>query len=110
MGSFPIILVYPCPGQLSGLVQALKDVWVEDLLSIGTVKPFDVGVLGRFTRLDELQMDTMAFSPFGERDPNELRAVVAAQLLWVPALFNSSSSLRRLTGETSMPPYLARQL
>ena len=78
MGSFGIVLFYPCPGQLPDLVQALKDVCVEYLLSIGAVEPFDVGVLGRFSRLDELQMDAVTLSPFGECDADELRAIVAA--------------------------------
>ena len=69
MGSLPIVLVYPCPGQLPDLVQAPKDVCVEDLLSVGAVEPFDVGVLSRFSRLDELQVNTNLQRDLAAADP-----------------------------------------
>ena len=42
MGSLPIVFVYPCSSQLSDLGQALKDVGVQDLLSIRAVETLHV--------------------------------------------------------------------
>ena len=78
MGSLPIVLIYPCPGQLSDFVQVLKDVRVEDLLSIGSVESFHVGVLSRLAGRNELQVDTLTLGPLGKRDADELRPIVGA--------------------------------
>lgn len=50
----------------------------SNLLTIGTIESFDVGVLIRFAQLYEFKLDARRLAPFSECVAGELGAVVAS--------------------------------
>lgn len=58
------------------------------------IEAFDEAVLHRSSRLNEIQCDVLAFSPFRQRQNDEFRAAVQAKLCWIAA--PRSNSLRGL--------------
>ena len=68
----------PVCGHVSYLLQAVEDVAIEYLGTVGFVESFDIGVLCRFTGLDVLQGNALFLRPLSQGMGYELRAVVQA--------------------------------
>ena len=83
-----VVAVHPVLGHAPDLGQGLKDVAVQDFCSIGTVEAFDIGILGRLARLDELKGDGVTLSPVSQSFADELRAVVHPKPLGLATQFN----------------------
>lgn len=83
MGPLLVVLGKPGFGVFADLRETFEQVHVEHLGSIGAIEAFDQGVLGRFARLDELEVDTVLLGPVGQADRDKFRPVVQAQLPWI---------------------------
>ena len=71
-----VVEVDPSGRQFSYFVQTVKDVHIENCLSICTVKSFDKAVLHRATGLDEFEFDAVLLGPIAAelRGPPALKA------------------------------------
>ena len=67
------------------LRQGFKDIHVEDLIAIGAIKPFDVGIPRRLARLDKFQIDGMLLRPVGQGGGDKFRTTVHAEFARIPA-------------------------
>ena len=56
-----------------------EDIHVQNLVPVSSIEALYVGVLGRRSRLDELQCYAVLFSPIRQGDGDELGAVIHAQ-------------------------------
>jgi len=74
----PVFVVADEPfiGHATHFAQGFKHVAVEHLLSIGSIKAFDVAVLHGFTGLDNSQLNTVTTCPAGQGLADEIRAIV----------------------------------
>lgn len=81
-----VILVPPLVDDCSGFGQAAEDFAVEALVSELVVKALDVTVLPGGTRLDVERLDLVLLEPVLDDIRNELRSVVAANVLRGAAL------------------------
>ena len=79
---------------------------IEELVSSSTVVRFDMGVLDRFARIDEVQLDVAFGSPAQHRMAGQFCAVVKAQRLRSTAdernSFEDADRLRQCVLYTSM--------
>jgi len=64
---------------LAHLTERAKDVHIEHAASIAAIEAFAESVLHWATRFDEVQRDLFTLGPFGQRQRDELRAVVQGQ-------------------------------
>jgi hypothetical protein len=64
------------------LFDRLKEVGVEDLLPIGPIDAFDVGILVRLARLNVVDADTTRGTPLDKDVRHKLRTVVDADHVW----------------------------
>ncbi len=78
-----VVVTPPCGNGLAGLLQGLKPVLIEALISEGAVEAFDVRVLGWAARFDQDVFDAVLLRPRHECPAGELRAVVGSDLLGV---------------------------
>ena len=76
-----IVLFQPFLGDGPGLSQAAEQIQVKHLLSIGSIESFDVGILGRFTRLDKVKQNVMFLRPRFQFLRDEFGAIVRPQAL-----------------------------
>jgi hypothetical protein len=65
-----------------GFQDAVEDLSGEQLVSGPAVEAFDVGVLPRGSGVDEARLGATLPTPVLDRRSDELRAVVAADVLW----------------------------
>lgn len=63
MGSCGVVIRSPIFDDFPGAVQADKDIVVQALIPEFAVKAFDIGILSRFARLNEPQLDVVLVSP-----------------------------------------------
>jgi len=94
MGSMVVVAVQPVGRHVTHFLQAVEDVAVEHLGSIGLVESFDIGVLRGLAGLDVIEGDTLALSPLGQSSGDEFGAVVQANRQRRTAYLPSSSRAR----------------
>ena len=78
VGPLLVVVHHPPPGDFPYVVDAVKQMGVEHLLSVGFVEAFDKGVLGGFPGLDVGQRYGMVLGPLGQRVGDTFGAVVHA--------------------------------
>jgi hypothetical protein len=66
MGAFFVVDRDPFVGDLTDLIQIFKEISIQDFMPIGSVKPFDKGVLAWLARLDVTQLDALFLAPLNE--------------------------------------------
>jgi hypothetical protein len=76
MGAFLVIDRDPFVGDFSNLIQVFKQIGIQDLLPIGSVEPFDKGVLAGFTGLDVSQLNAFVLAPLKQRCIAQLRTII----------------------------------
>jgi hypothetical protein len=54
MRPFLVVIATPSVGQVTGVEDVREDVGVQELISYSTVERFDVCILRRFSRIDEV--------------------------------------------------------
>ncbi len=65
------------------LGQCREPVQVQTLFAEPTVEAFDIGILGRFSRINEVKLHTMIKGPAIQRPTPKLRSVVNGQYIRV---------------------------
>jgi len=80
MRAFFIVVSHPLMDELSDLRERVEDVGVEHLSAEGAVKAFDIGVLGRFTRLDMVEADSVILTPCCQFGGDKFGAVIDPNL------------------------------
>jgi len=78
MRPFLVVIATPSVGQVTGVEDVREDVGVQELISYSTVERFDVCVLRRFSRIDEMQSNVAIGSPLEHCTTRKLRTVVKA--------------------------------
>ena len=76
MRSILIVTGKPFLSKLTYLLKRMKQIQIENILAIGSVKALDVGILGRFSRLNELDEDMMALCPCPEGRRQEFWTII----------------------------------
>jgi len=71
-----VIPVPPVLGHAAHLFEAAKDIAIQNLCAVRSVKAFDISVLRRLAGLDELQFNALLPGPLGERLTDEFRTIV----------------------------------
>ena len=66
MGAFFVVDPDPFVGNFTDLIQVFKQIGIQYLMPIGSVEPFDKGVLAWFARLDVTQLDAFVLAPLNE--------------------------------------------
>ena len=76
MGPFFIVGYEPLPGDGADMLQVLKEVSIENFISIGFVEPFDKGVLRWLAQLNMIPPDSISLTPVNQilRDKFEAMA------------------------------------
>ena len=75
---WPLLVIFWDPqfGNLTHLVERIEQMCIENLLAVGTVKPFDKRILVGLSGLDEPQLDLLLLAPLHEGDGGKLCAIV----------------------------------
>ncbi len=76
MGSLIVVPPQPLRSELLRLLDRMEDMPIQPFVPNRPVKPLDVSVLGRFSRLNIHQRYTLGIRPVNQRLSNVLRAVV----------------------------------
>ena len=79
MGSLFVVLDHPPVGGLAYVLEGGEQMLVEQLIAVGPVEPFDIGILVRLSGLDVADGHPGLLGPLGERFAEELRPVVGAK-------------------------------
>ena len=79
MRTLCVIVDPPFFDDFSGLTNAGEPVLVQAFLAVSSVETFDIGVLGRFAGVDEIELDAVIISPSIQRAPAQFRAVINDQ-------------------------------
>ena len=74
-----VVLHDPAAGDLSDLLQAAKQIQIQDLIPVGPVKAFDVGVLVRLARLYVLDQHAVIATPVRQCLTDKFRTIVDTQ-------------------------------
>ena len=77
--------MHPVFGHLSDLSERSKQVQIKQLISIGSIEAFDVGVLCWFSRLDEVEHYVVFIGPISQRQRDKLRTIIDSQFFRVTA-------------------------
>lgn len=85
MGPFGVVVRLPLGDDVAGLRQRSEAVRVEALVAKAAVEALGECVLGRFARLNELEVDAVVCRPLHEPKARELAAVVADDATWLTA-------------------------
>lgn len=80
VGPLGVVVVHPLLDELARVGQGPKQVGVEQLTAKRAIEALNVGVLGRFTRLNQVQVDALLFTPIAEPGADEFWPVIGAQL------------------------------
>ena len=74
------IVVFPEPslGLVSDEIKLREQISIQNLFTVDAVEPLDQSVLGRFSRLEIPDLDTVLCGPCIENGRSELRAIVHA--------------------------------
>jgi len=81
MGALLVVVEHPPVRRLAYIVEAGKQVLVQDFLAKGPVEAFDVGILVGLARLDVPDRHAVELGPLHQSFAEELRAIVGAQHL-----------------------------
>jgi hypothetical protein len=81
-----IVVDPPVFDDLAGLADAGEPVLVQAFLAVSAVETLDVGVLGRFAGIDEIQLDAVIIGPSVKRPPAQFRAVIDDQDIGISPL------------------------
>ena len=76
MRSVDVVILAPSLDLSSGTVQADKNMFIETLVPKLAVETFDVGVLRRFPRLNEVELDAVRVRPGIKRLADKLWPVI----------------------------------
>lgn len=79
MRALCVVVDPPFLDDFSGLTDAGEPVLVQAFLAISSVETFDIGVLGRFAGIDEIQLHAVIIGPSIQRAPAQFRAVINDQ-------------------------------
>jgi hypothetical protein len=74
-----VVIDPPFLDDFAGFTDAGEPVLVQAVLAVSAVEALDVGVLGRFSGIDEIELDAMIIGPSIERAPAQFRAVIDDQ-------------------------------
>ena len=92
-----VIIRFPLFGLRIDLFDVPEQVGIEHILPIGTVEPFDIPVLARFSRLDVLDLDILDLTVVDKDPGKELRSVIdpyrqgfAIDLYGLPQVFHDA--------------------
>src|SRR5258706_4156248 len=85
MWPFLVVLLEPHFGLFTHLVQSLKHEHVEHRLAVAAIESFNETILHRFAWFDELERNTMLFSPLRHSQGDELRTIVCSELEGIAA-------------------------
>src|SRR5690554_4432846 len=77
-----VIILHPYPYLFSYLIYVLKDIFIQDSSSIGSIEPFHKSILGRFSRLYILKLDIMHRTPIFGNMGYKFGTIVHPYLLW----------------------------
>ena len=80
MGPFFIVGYEPLPGDGADMLQVLKEVSIENFISIGFVEPFDKGVLRWLAGLNVMQPDSVFLTPAAQMFRDKFGAIVYSDL------------------------------
>ena len=97
-----VVIVSPRSCERPGLPDAIQDLHRQELISQTTVEALGVAVLPRATRFDVPGIDTHLPKPPAEGMGNELRTVIATNVLGTPRIAKSSESVS-ITSSLVMP-------
>ena len=76
MGPMLVVLAPPFSNELAYLLQASKQVKIEQLVSQAAVKAFNEGILVRLTGLDIVDKHPIGLAPFDQNAAEELRSII----------------------------------
>jgi len=85
MWTVVVVAMPPVFGHSANVVEGLEDVAVEDFGPEGSIESLDVGVLGRFARLDVDERNAVTGRPVLQGLADEFRPVVEPQALRLAA-------------------------
>jgi len=80
-----VVVMQPALGVLPDFGQVAEHVEVEHAFAVAAVETFDEAVLHRSAGLDELEFNALGFRPLGQRNGDELGAVIQPQSLRIAA-------------------------
>lgn len=80
-GAFVIVISYPFLGNTSYFIQTFKNICIQDLIPVGFVEAFNVGILCRFPRLDISKVDLIYPAPNFSNICYKLRSIIHAYFL-----------------------------
>ena len=88
MRTVMVVVMNPVLRGGANLSQGVKDIAIEDAMTVGAIEPFDVRVLRRPPFQDELQNDVSVGRPFSQLVANEFWPVVQANSVGLAAHFH----------------------
>lgn len=91
MGAFFVVAGHPLVGEIPHFVERGEEVRFENLPPVGAVESFDIAVLHRPARLDEVKPYSPVFTPGPEFGGSEFGTVVHPDLLWKRSAFGKLS-------------------
>ena len=80
-GAFVIVISYPFLGNTSYFIQTFKNICIQDLIPVGFVEAFNVGILCRFPRLDISKVDLIYPAPNFSNICYKFRSILYADFL-----------------------------
>jgi len=83
-----IVLVLKCFGYIVNFLHARKQVGIEDLGAVDSVKALDAAILRWLTRLNKLQLDLFVFGPKLHVVACVFRSIVYADAFWLSVEVN----------------------
>jgi hypothetical protein len=98
VGPLMVVRQKPLLADGTDLFDRRKEVGVEDLLPIGPVEAFDVGIPVRLARLNVVDADTTRGTPLDKDVRHKLRPVVDADRVWTAMERHQFSQDARHTG------------
>ena len=81
MRPFFVVFSYPVFRSFPDLIQRSKHIHIQNLISIGTIESFYIGVLCWFTWLDKFQLNPMFLSLFRQNRRGKLRTIIHSQFV-----------------------------
>ena len=81
-----VVFLQPGIGGGSNLLNRVKEIGVQHILTIGTIEAFNVGILGRFAWLDEIPEQLVVARPVGQHLGDKLGTIIAANRLRIAAV------------------------
>jgi len=77
--AFCVVVDPPLLVDFAGLTDAGEPVLVQAFFTVSPVETFDIGVLGRFAGVDEIELDAVIIRPSIQRPPAQFRPITPSE-------------------------------